>query len=942
MFIRNKTGLDVRLARAMTDELAVAAVVVRRAYRVEGDGLAPIEELPAPLPSDPPDTSIDPVRAGVPRDRRRARTRAEGAALRPLRRAARRRRHAAPLRVRRLRVGARWGRPRPKPGAALRHDPVPVRTRLRRQLRGPSRPPRRPAASGVHLQAPPQPRRRRPLPRCGARAGAPLPNIERPDQLLRRWNDDPLPGGFSPCPDPTGWRLEAEMQPNIHGHLARGGTAADFPQQMPSFRLLNHAPPDLLFDDVSTGTLIALSGLGTGRSGSRSHRVPAAHMCAAARASSSGAAAARRPRRRRPPPRAHRARFRVPLRSTSAPSGCASRHHRRLDHECAFPRPLGLVRGRGPSHVHAPGPAAPPPITPVTGARGHAVGSGHGPNCRIWRVVRSVTTGGCNVLQSGFAMLFVPHVPVLAPPPHPLYEPPLLVMAIPTSTSAPVMSAHSVTNSGQALATAIVRPAGRNLDCGLQPQPTGIDVNLNSVKTSPTLGDYLGAAVGAWLNGMMNVITGFAPIPNEASCIMFLFSNLSDITTQLFGHVPVPDPADAVALGHRQGRYLGAEGGGLSRGGFEYQLLGDWAAGRPASLIPGSVANRAYRILHPPRAALLDDEVPWPLLLAFMRLDNQAVPPRPPSDEATFEPHKPLTDVLLAGSAHAANGPVTSLDTGVEVGAVRQGRACDSAYARHCAWSGRAHRVHRAGRRSHPCPSHGIMLTAGSTGTPGSSSTARAGVLSARRAVWTRRHSTTSSTRAMGRAAATSSMFIANDSRARRCRPWRTRRYPRTPERILSERQTQWIDRPVAACYAPIDLFTFPRSAFGLRPVYDTPERTIRRAVHRRGARGGARASVQHARPAQPARLQRRAVGARRVPAARRGARAALERPPRARFPRVRPARRRAAPLGRRARRRRAQARARADDRRGSSPTPTASCSPGRPRSACSPSTPTR
>jgi hypothetical protein len=193
---------------------------------------------------------------------------------------------------------------------------------------------------------------------------------------------------------------------------------------------------------------------------------------------------------------------------------------------------------------------APPPLPPITPGPtvpvGHAVGSGHGPNCRIWRVVRSVTTGGCNVLQSGFAMLFVPHVPVLAPPPHPLYEPPLLVMAILTSTSAPVMSAHSVTNSGQALATAILGPAGLNLDCGLQPQPTGIDVNLNSVKTSPTLGDYLGAAVGAWLNGMMNVITGFAPIPNEVSCIMFLFSNLSDITTQLFD-VPVPDPADVVA-----------------------------------------------------------------------------------------------------------------------------------------------------------------------------------------------------------------------------------------------------------------------------------------------------------------------------------------------------------------------------------------------------------
>src|ERR1700734_3499366 len=66
MFIRNKTGLDVRLAKGhVTDELAVAALVVRRAYRIEGNGLAPIAELPAPLPSDPPDTRAHLLWEGV-------------------------------------------------------------------------------------------------------------------------------------------------------------------------------------------------------------------------------------------------------------------------------------------------------------------------------------------------------------------------------------------------------------------------------------------------------------------------------------------------------------------------------------------------------------------------------------------------------------------------------------------------------------------------------------------------------------------------------------------------------------------------------------------------------------------------------------------------------------------------------------------------------------
>jgi hypothetical protein len=265
MFIRNKTSLDIRLAKGhVTDELAVAALVVRRAYRVEGDGLAPIEELPAPLPSDPPDTSIHPVWEGVSVT---AAGHARGPKAPPFVRLIELRVGSV---VRRLsvlgdRVWEQGG------GALVRSEARPfdaIELSFARAFGGSYEVPpgllgdlphpgftvrhrRNPGGVGLYPDA--------------ARAlGALLPNIERPDQLLNRWNDDPLPGGFSPCADLTGWRLESEMQPKVRAHLARGGAAADFVSEPPSFRLLQHAPPDLVFDDLPVGTRIELSGLGDG------------------------------------------------------------------------------------------------------------------------------------------------------------------------------------------------------------------------------------------------------------------------------------------------------------------------------------------------------------------------------------------------------------------------------------------------------------------------------------------------------------------------------------------------------------------------------------------------------------------------------------------------------------------------------------------------------
>src|SRR6185437_5110108 len=50
---------------------------------------------------------------------------------------------------------------------------------------------------------------------------------------------------------------------------------------------------------------------------------------------------------------------------------------------------------------------------------------------------------------------------------------------------------------------------------------------------------------------------------------------------------------------------------------------------------------------------------------------------------------------------------------------------------------------------------------------------------------------------------------------------------PVTPERLLSATTLDWIDRPVAACYEPIDPLTFPRSAFVVRPKFEPPQRPV-------------------------------------------------------------------------------------------------------------------
>jgi hypothetical protein len=128
----------------------------------------------------------------------------------------------------------------------------------------------------------------------------------------------------------------------------------------------------------------------------------------------------------------------------------------------------------------------------------HGVMGAHSELQKTWRVATTVTTEKKPTLQGQWAMLVVPHVFVPAGAPHPAAEPINLCAILAASSISPQLTAHSVTGQGQALLVAVDGAQGANLDCSDLPAPgISADFNLNSVMTSPTLGDYLSGLFSA-------------------------------------------------------------------------------------------------------------------------------------------------------------------------------------------------------------------------------------------------------------------------------------------------------------------------------------------------------------------------------------------------------------------------------------------------------------
>jgi hypothetical protein len=266
MFVKNESRASPILKRGyVTDELAIAALVVPSAYRVHDDRLELLDAPPDPVPSDPPDTGMHVMWEGVS-------VTAAGTAHGPPKAP-----YVQPVSLR--------------AGEQLRRLVVFGDRVWSRQLGGGLAASAPAAFEGIELSfarafgggwdVPPGLLEGTDLPHPGYRrhhlwnpggvgyypdavraAGAPLPNIERPDQLVQKWNDAPDPGGFTPCSDLLGFRMRDETQAHFAAHAAAGRAWSDFPPPVPSPRMLHHAPPDLILADLPPGAPIELVGVG--------------------------------------------------------------------------------------------------------------------------------------------------------------------------------------------------------------------------------------------------------------------------------------------------------------------------------------------------------------------------------------------------------------------------------------------------------------------------------------------------------------------------------------------------------------------------------------------------------------------------------------------------------------------------------------------------------
>lgn len=227
---------------------------------------------------------------------------------------------------------------------------------------------------------------------------------------------------------------------------------------------------------------------------------------------------------------------------------------------------------------------------------------------------------------------------------------------------------------------------------------------------------------------------------------------------------------------------------------------------------------RAYRLVPSGRAQPLGTEVDLLASLTKTAEDDEG----PLDDSETSAALRPLTDVLLRGSAHSRGRTVRSLDTGVEVGrATKTVRAVGE----------RRIRVGLGGRleMTSPLAFESIALTWANayggcddeadaemrSAQPGFGRGNRdddLGSLSYPRNRWGRGFYVDLKRERL-EGALLPNLDDPND--------------PVSPDRLLATDAYDWLDRPAAACYEPMDLFTFPRVAFMILPTFTPPTHPV-------------------------------------------------------------------------------------------------------------------
>jgi hypothetical protein len=233
----------------------------------------------------------------------------------------------------------------------------------------------------------------------------------------------------------------------------------------------------------------------------------------------------------------------------------------------------------------------------------------------------------------------------------------------------------------------------------------------------------------------------------------------------------------------------------------------------------GVLAKRSYRI-EPGRRATPLAEVPDIHLEPVLGEENERGEPPLLHDTDLLAFERPLTDVLLRGQAHSTQGNVVELDTGLELGSARKkvrargarrvlvgsdGRLAASAAEPFAsmplewtrAYGGRdRHAEERAQRRRHLAPEDAL-------GT----------IVYPRNRAGRGFYSDVDRDRLSGE-------LLPNLDDPED---------PVEPRRLLARGPGDWVDRPTAAGYGPIDWLTFPRCMFHLlRPDWDPPAATIR------------------------------------------------------------------------------------------------------------------
>lgn len=237
----------------------------------------------------------------------------------------------------------------------------------------------------------------------------------------------------------------------------------------------------------------------------------------------------------------------------------------------------------------------------------------------------------------------------------------------------------------------------------------------------------------------------------------------------------------------------------------------------------GLITKRAYRI--PRRGALepLPDDLPIHSTIAYVPSTSPIGMRRLLHDSDLFCCAKPVTDVLLAGSAHSRRGPVQTIDTAIEVGPVKKAvrahgdrrveRGPDGALRFGGAegfesmpidWD-RAY----GGRDAH-AEAIRFPRPKGALG-PGAKEEIHGALCYPRNYAGRGFMLGVDPERIVG--ALGPNLEDPN--------------HPITADRLVLGDLMDWMDGPVSAAYGPIDFVTFPRALFALRPDANPPQRRV-------------------------------------------------------------------------------------------------------------------